>query len=65
MVVVMVLARHAARRARGQGITGPPEGNVEYHANPERFALGGVLSVSLGAGLGVAAMLAALVAKGL
>lgn len=65
LVVVMVLARHAARRARGRGIIGTPEGNAEYQANPERFALGGVHSVSLGAGLGIAAMLAALVAKAL
>lgn len=65
VIAVIVLARHAVRRARGRGITGTPEENMEYHANPERFALGGVLSVNLGAGLGVAAMLAALVAKAL
>ena len=62
---VVVLARHAVRRARGRGIMGTPERNMEYHADPERFALGGVLRVGLGAGLGVAAMLAALVATGL
>ncbi len=42
---------------------GTPEGNAEYHADPEHFALGVLHSVSLGAGLGIAAMLAALVAK--
>lgn len=42
---------------------GTPEGNAEYHADPERFALGVVHSVGLGAGLGIAAMLASLVAK--
>jgi hypothetical protein len=63
LVGVVVLARHAARRARGRGITGPPEGNMEYHANPERFTLGGVHSFYVGAGLGIVAMLAALVFK--
>ncbi len=52
LVGVMVLARHAARRARGRGVTGTPDGNAAYHADPERFALGGVHSISLGAGLG-------------
>ena len=65
LIVMMVLARYAARRARGRGITGTPDGNAEYHADPERFALGGVHSVSLGAGLGIAAMLVALLAKSL
>jgi len=63
LIAVMVLARHVARRATGRGIMGTPEGNAEYHADPEHFALGVLHSVSLGAGLGIAAMLAALVAK--
>jgi len=63
LVVAATLVRHAAQRAKGRGIMGTPEGNAEYHADPERFALGVVHSVGLGAGLGIAAMLASLVAK--
>ena len=63
LLALTLLARHAARRARGQGVLGTPDGNALYHANPERFALGGVYSVSLGAGLGMAAMLAKLIAN--
>lgn len=63
VIAAIVLARHAARRARGRSIMGTPEANAEYYADPERFALGSVHSVSLGAGLGIAAMLAALLAK--
>ena len=63
LLTFALLARHAARRARGQGVVGTPEGNALYHADPERFALGGTYSFSFGAGLGVAAMLAALVAR--
>ena len=63
LLALVLLARYASRRARGQGVVGTPEGNALYHANPERFALGGVYSFSFGAGLGMAAMLAALVAS--
>ena len=62
-LALTLLVRHAARRARGRGVGGTPEENALYHADPERFALGGVYSFSLGAGLGMAAMLAALVAS--
>ncbi len=62
LVVVIVLAWHTAARARGRGVIGTPDGNVAYQADPEHFALGVMRSISLGAGLGIAAMLAALAA---
>ena len=63
LLALTLLARYAGRRARGQGVVGMPEGNALYHADPERFALGAVYGCTFGAGLGVAAMLVALVAS--
>jgi len=63
LIAVLGSVQYAARRAKGKGIVGTPEGNAEYYADPERFALGSVQSFSLGASLGIVAMLAALTAK--
>jgi len=65
LTMVGAWAWYAARCAKGRGIMGTPERNAEYHADPERFALGSVHSFGLGAGLGIAVMLAALAAKAL
>jgi len=63
LITVLGLVQYAARRAKGKGIVGTPEGNAKYYADPERFALGGVQSFGWGVGLGIVAMLAALTAK--
>ncbi len=62
-ILLAVGVRHLAGRAKGRGVVGTPERNAEYYADPEHFALGGTHSFSIGAGLGMAAMLAALAAK--
>ena len=64
-VALILGVRYLAGRAKGRGVTGTPEGNATYFASPESHAVGGLYSASLGAGLGVATMVAALVAKGL
>lgn len=64
LVVLGVGVRYLAGRAKGRGVLGTPEGNAAYFAAPERYAVGGLYSASLGAGLGAASMAAALVAKG-
>lgn len=64
-VVLVLGVRYLTGRAKGRGVMGTPEGNVTYFASPESYAVGGLYSASLGAGLGVATMVAALVAKGL
>lgn len=65
LTMVGAWAWYAARCAKGRGIMGTPERNAEYHADPERFALGGMHSLGIGAGLGTVVMLAALAAKAL
>lgn len=63
LIVVGAWGWYAVRCAKGRHIMGTPEKNAEYHADPERFALGGVHSFGIGAGLGMVVMLAALAAK--
>ena len=62
LLALAFVARHVAGRARGRGLVGTAEGNVSYYADPEGYAVGGVLSAGIGAGLGVVAMVIALVA---
>lgn len=61
-VALVLGVRYLTGRAEGRGITGTAEGNATYFASPEDYAVGGLFSASLGAGLGIAAMLAALLA---
>ena len=63
LLVLAAAARHVIGRARGRGVVGTAEGNAAYFADPERYAVGGLFGFSIGAGLGVVAMLAALVAS--
>ena len=62
LFALVLVARHVAGRAQGRGVVGTAEGNAAYFADPERHAVGGLLGFSIGAGLGMAAMLLALVA---
>lgn len=62
LLALVLVARHVAGRARGRGLVGTAEGNVSYYADPEGYAVGGVLSAGIGAGLGVVAMVVAMVA---
>lgn len=64
-VVLALGVRHLAGRAKGRGVTGTPEGNATYFASPERYAAGGLYSACLGAVLGIAAMVMALIAGSL
>lgn len=65
LIMVAGLAWYVTRRARGCGTIGTAEGNAQYQADPKQFAVGGANSFCLGAGLGMAAMTAALIAKAL
>lgn len=60
LVALATGIRYVAGRAWGRGILGSPEGNAAYFAAREHYALGGVHSLSIGACLGMAAMVAAL-----
>lgn len=60
-VVLTLGVRYLVGRAKGRGVVGTPEGNAAYFASPERYAVGGFYSACLGAIVGIAAMVTALV----
>jgi hypothetical protein len=64
LVALLALIRLVVRKATGHGIVGTPEGNDRYFNEPEAFALGWPYSLTIGLGLAIWVMLAALIARG-
>lgn len=64
LVTLLALVRFVVHKATGHGIVGTPEGNERYFDDPEAVALGWPYSLTIGLGLAIWVMLAALVARG-
>ena len=62
LLALALAVRHVAGRAQGRGVIGTAEGNAAYFQDPESYAVGGAFGFTVGAGLGLAAMVLALVA---